>query len=222
VPTYKQRPISKKERDEKLPLYRPIDGLAFQVAKNRKKLVPYVILAVVAFALFGGFKAYTVHYEGKASGLLDQGRLEVVAKDYGRSKAAKVARIRLGKLALDDKEYDRAIDWYGPVAADKSTSTLLRITAKQNLALAYLKKSDAAKSIALLDEAAKDPANASDDYTQLLLAYAQETSGHKDKALQIYKTLADGSKEASVKAEAQARTKWLEPATPSSITLPPR
>ncbi|HEX5038311.1 MAG TPA: hypothetical protein VFX30_14235 [bacterium] len=222
MPTYKQRPVSRKERDEKLPLYRPIDGLALQVAENRKKLAPYILLVVVAFALFGVYKAYGAHYESKASGLLERGELETVAKEYGRSKAAQVARVRLGKQAMDAKEYDRAADWYGPVASNASAPALLRITAKQNLALAYLKKGEAAKAVGLLDDASKDPANVSADYTQLLLAYAQETSGHKDKALEIYKTLADGSKEASVKAEAQARTKWLEPATPSSVTLPPR
>jgi predicted negative regulator of RcsB-dependent stress response len=218
MPTYKQRPVSKKEREEKLPLYRPIDSLAFQVAENRKKLLPFVLLAVVAFALFGGFKAYKAHFESKASELLEKNELEAVARDYGNSKAAQVARIRLGKSAMDAKEFDRAVDWYAPVASDTSAPALLRIAAKQNLALAYLKKGDAAKAAALLDDASEDPANSSNDYTKLLLAYVQETSGHKDKALEIYKILADGSKEASVKAEAQARTKWLEPATPSSVT----
>jgi hypothetical protein len=188
VPTYKQRPIPKKEA-ENLPFYRPIDNLAFQAVENRKKIIPLLVLAVLGLALFGGFKAYSAHYENKASQLLDRGENEVLAKEFGRSRAARVARLKLGKLALDTKEYDRAIGWYAPVVDDKGAPALLRVTAQQNLALAYFKKGDSAKAIELLNKTARDPENSSDDYTQLLVAYVQEAGGHKDQALGIYKRL---------------------------------
>lgn len=219
MPTYKQRPKAKK-KTENLPLYRPIDRLALVVMENRKKLAPIVIAALVALAAFGGFKLYAAHYEGQASDLLNQGELEALTKDYGRSKAAQVARIKLGKTALDAKDYDRAITWYGPVASNASAPALLKIGAQQNLALAYLKKGDAAKAEDILAQAARDPQNVSSDYTELLLARTQEMGGHKDKALMIYRTLAEGAKEASVKAEAQERKKWLEPET-QPVSLPP-
>jgi tetratricopeptide (TPR) repeat protein len=219
MPTYKQLPLPKKDQGANLPFYRPIDHLAFQVVEHRRKILPYVVVAVLAFALFGGFRAYSAHYEGNASQLLSAGQAEAVVKDYGRSKAARIARLKLGKTALDAKEYDRAIDWFTPVAGDQRAPALLRVSAQQNLAFAYLKKNDAAKALGFLEAAAKDPQNSSNDYTQLLIAYALEsegssgTAGSKDKALVIYKTLSDGSKEPAVRAEAQARKKWLEPET---------
>jgi hypothetical protein len=209
MPTYKQRPHSKKQA-ESLPFYRPIDRLAFQVMRHRKKLAPFLIAVALVLGLLGAFKIYAAHYEDKASALLNRGELEALAKDYGRSKAAKIARVKLGKLSLDAKEYDRAIDWYAPVASDSSAPALLRIGAQQNLALAHLKKEDAAKAVEILRNAAKDPENASADYTELLLARTQEVGGHKDKALEIYRALAEGAKEPAVKLEAQERRKWLE------------
>jgi predicted negative regulator of RcsB-dependent stress response len=224
MPTYKQRPISKKQKNANLPFYRPIDHLAFKAMENRRKLAPFLIAGVLAFTLFGGFKAYSVHYEEKASRLLNEGQDEVLAKEYRRSKAAKIARMKLGKRSLDAKEYDRAVDWYGPVASDASAPALLRVAAQQNLAFAYLKKGDAAKALEWLDKASKDPQNSSDDYTQLLIARVHEISGevsgesvHKDKALMIYKTLSEGSREPAVQEEAQARKKWLSETKPTSL-----
>lgn len=219
MPTYKQRPKSKK-KSENLPLYRPIDRLALVVMENRKKLAPILVTVLIALIAFGGFKLYSAHSESLASDLLNRDQLESVVKDYGRSKAAQVARIKLGKTALDAKDYDRAIAFYGPVAANTSAPSLLKIGAQQNLALAYLKKGDAAKAEDILAQTAKDPQNVSSDYTELLLARTQEIGGHKDKALMIYRTLAEGAKEASVKAEAQERKKWLEPET-QPVSLPP-
>lgn len=221
MPTYKQRPHVRKS-DAPLPLYRPIDRLAIRAVENRRRLMP--ILAAVGFllAVFAGFKAYSSYYEGKASGLLNKGELEILAKDYGRSNAAKVARIRLGKQALEGKEYDRAIEWYAPLASDASAPDLLRIAAGQNLALAYLKKGEAAKAAEILDRTARDPKNANADYTQLLLARAQEISGDNNRALATYRTLAEGAKEPAVKLEAQERKKWLEPETQPAAPSPSR
>ncbi|HSA59050.1 MAG TPA: hypothetical protein VLJ37_05125 [bacterium] len=221
MPTYKQRPHLRKS-DAPLPLYRPIDRLAIRAMENRRKLAPILAVAGVLLVLFAGLKAYSSYYQGKASALLNKGELEVLAKDYGRSNAAKVARIRLGKLALDGKEYDRAIDWYAPLASDASAPDLLRIAAGQNLALAYLRKGEAAKAAELLDRTARDPKNANADYTQLLLARAQEVSGNKDQAFAIYHTLSEGAKEPSVKLEAREREKWLEPETRPAAPSPSR
>lgn len=210
MPTYKQRPKPKKKEVVELPVYRPLDGLALWVAEHRSKVVPVVIAALIGLFLFGGIKAYSAYYESKASDLLNRGDLEVLAKDYPRSKSAQIARLKLGKLALEAKEYDRAIIWYEPVASNSDIPAFLRVGAQQNLALAYLKKGDAPKAEGLLLLASKDPQNVSSDYTQLLLARTQEEGGQKEKALTIYKTLSEGAKEASVKAEAQERKQWLE------------
>ncbi len=221
MPTYKQRPHVRKS-DAPLPLYRPIDRLAIRAVESRKKIAPFAVAAVVLLVLFGAFKAYSSYYEGQASSLLNRNELEVLAKDYGRSRASKVARIKLGKTALDAKEYDRAIDWYAPLAADNAAPALLRVAAAQNLALAHLKKGEPTKGLEILDRTARDPQNANADYTQLLLARTQEMGGNKDKALEIYRTLAEGAKEATVKLEAQERKKWLEPETQPAAPSPSR
>jgi uncharacterized MAPEG superfamily protein len=221
MPTYKQRPHSRKA-DEPLPLYRPIDRLALRAVENRRKLFPFLAAGAVLLAAFGGFKAYTHYYETKASGLLNRGDLEATVKEYGRSDAARVARIKLGKAALDAREYDRAAGWYAPLAADDSAPDLLRIAAAQNLALVHLKKNEQAQAAAVLEKAAKDPKNASADYTQLLLARAQEVGGNKREAFAIYRTLSEGAKEPAVKLEAREREKWLEPETQSSGSAPSR
>jgi tetratricopeptide (TPR) repeat protein len=221
VPTYKQRPHLRKS-DEPLPLYRPIDKLAIRAVENRRKLFPIFVTVLVLLAAFAAFKAYSAYYESKASSLFNRGDLETAAKEYGRSRAAKAARIKLGRTALDAGEYDRAASWLAPLAHDPKAPDLLRIAAEQNLALVHLKKGEAAKAAEILERAAKDPKNAGADYTGLLLARAHEENGDKDRALAIYRTLAEGAKEPAVKLEARERQKWLEPETKPAAPSPSR
>jgi len=211
MPTYKTLPSSKKS--EELPLYRPIDDLVYSVWKKKDFLLPFVVVAVIALLGFVGFKSYVSHYESKASDLFNQGQLEAVIQQYGRSNAARLARMKLGKQALDTKDakdFDKAIQWYGAVAEDQNAPPILKVAAVQNLALAYLKKGDAAKAVSLLDQLSKDPFNRTADYTQLLLAYATEVKGDTDAAKNLYKSLSEGASDAAIKDEAKERLSWIE------------
>lgn len=215
MPTYKQRPHPKKKAED-LPLYRPMDRVALKIVENRGKIIPFVVAGLLILLLFAGYKAYSAHYENKAAALLNANEIERLAKDYERSKAAKIARLKLGKMALDTGEYDRAAAWYEPVASDPKAPAILRAAARQNLALSFLKKGDPAKAVEILENAANDPKNANGDYARLLLARVHETTGNKDKALEIYRSLSEGSTEPAVKTEAQERKKWLSETQPSS------
>ncbi len=208
MPTYKNLP-KKKESVKNLPLYRPIDTLVHKVWTVRSKLTPFLIVVGLGLFLFFGYKAYTNHYEEKARILFQSGENEKVASLYPRSSAAFLARMKLGRKALDDKKYEEAIQWYAPLVNQKSAADIIHISAVQNLALAYLKKGEGQRSVQLLEKISQDPKNVMADYSRLLLARTYETMGDKEKAIQIYKELSEGSATTSIRDEAKERFQWF-------------
>ena len=144
-----------------------------------RTLLPYAFAGAVILLLLGGLKAYSSMYQGWAANLLESATEQApeqknriyqeVIKKYSRSGAADLARIRLGSEALQEKKYDEAIDWYLPLT-QKAHLSLLRITALEDLALAWKGKGDLNKSVEYLKRASDDHANAARDYTQFLLA----------------------------------------------------
>lgn len=209
MPTYKALPISKKT--EPLPLYRPMDRWITAVWEKRGILTPLAIVVLIVLLAFVGLKTYAFRYEAKASALLDRGQAETAILKYPRSDAARLARLKLGKQALDAKDYDKAIQWYAPLTENADAPAILKIAATQNLALAHLKKGDAVKAVEVLDRAAKDRANLTADYTQLLLARAYEVKGDVEAAKGLYRTLSETAVQAAVQDEAKERLTWMEP-----------
>ncbi len=206
---YKQLP-QKKEKAADLPFYRPIDRLFLMIQEKRGMLAPFLVTAAILVLLYGGFRFYSQNYEAKASGLFNQEKLEEVTRELPRSRVASVARVKLGSQALEVGQWDKAVQWLEPVTQDSQVSPLLKIVALQNLALSRLKQGSPQKAIELLNRAAKDPQNAASDYSSLLLAQVYEENGDLDRAKEIYKTLAGGSKIYGVQNEAKARSGWLE------------
>lgn len=212
MPVYKQLPKNKK-KSEHLPFYRPVDHLVMVLWERRKALRPFLAVAASVLVFFFGMKFYSAHYEEKAGALLvkdSKDSLEEVVRNYPRSHAANVSRMKLGKKALDQKNWDQASEWYGQVAQNQNAAAILRVAALQDMALASLKKGDAGAAVASLEKAAHDPGNQNQDYTQLLIARAQEVGGNKDKAKEIYKSLSEGGKNSPIKEEAKERLSWLE------------
>lgn len=168
--------------------------------------------------LLGGLKAYSVRYQEKGTMLLAEATqlpagqrvvgYQGLVKKYPRSEAANLARLYLGYEALHQKKYDEAIGWYLPVS-QSAADPMLRVSALQNLALAWREKGDPQRAIDYLTKASKDSDNATQDYTQLLLANLYADSGQTEKAKEIYKILAESGE--LVKAEAAKRLLWLEP-----------
>jgi len=208
MPTYKTLPKSRKT--EALPLYRPIDDLVYSAWKKKEILMPFLVVGFVALLAFVGFQSYSNRYDSKASDLFNQGNFESVIREYPRSGSSRIARMKLGKQAFEAKDFDKAIAWYGPVAQDADAPAILRIAGTQNLALAYLKKGDAAKSVELLERASKDRMNRTADYTQLLLARAEEVKGDVEAAKALYQSLSEGASDVGIKNEAKERMTWIE------------
>lgn len=206
MPVYKQLPQSK---NKPLPFYRPIDRLMIWALENQKALIPFLVAAVAVLAIFAGMKGYSGHYEAKAAEMSDRGDIEKVVKEYSRSEAARLARARLAKRALEAKDYDKAIQWYAPLAEDHAASAILRIGAIQNIALAYLKKGDGPKAVELLEKVSRERENSTADWSQLLLARAYEVNGQKDQARDIYKNLSEGAVETGIRDEAKERLAWI-------------
>lgn len=206
MPTYKQLPRSK---NKPLPFYRPIDRLMIWGWEKRKALTPFLGAAVIVLVVLAGMKGYSGYYEAKATEMSDRGDLEKVVKEYSRSEAARLARARLGKRALETKDYDKAIQWYAPLVEDQAAPVLLRIGAIQNMALAYLKKGDGPKAIELLEKATRERENRTADWSQLLLARVYEVNGQKDQARDIYKNLSEGAAETGIREEAKERLSWI-------------
>lgn len=206
MPTYKSLPTHKKED---LPLYRPVDRWVAAAWGKKQVLLPIAVVGVIALIAFVGLKSYGSRYEAKASNLLETGQWEAVTREYPRSGAARLARMKLGKQALDAKDYEKAIQWYGAVSENSKAPAILRVAASQNLGLAHLKKGEAAKAVDVLGRAAKDPANRAADYTQLLLARAQEMKGDAEAAKILYQSLSEGASEMAVKEEAKERLSWI-------------
>jgi len=209
MPTYKAIPASAKKTEE-LPFYRPIDRWITAAWEKKEVLTPFAVAAVIALVALAGFKFYGSRYESKAAILMNSGQLEPAVREYPRSAAARLARMKLGQKALEAKDYDKAVSWYGPVAESASTPAILKVAAAQNLALAHLKKGDATKAAEILEKSSKDPTNLSADYTRLLLARTQEIKGDKAAAKSVYQSLAEGATEATVKDEAKERLTWME------------
>lgn len=205
--TYKRLPRTKKKG---LPFYRPIDRLMVFAWEKRKALVPFLIAVVAVAAILGGVQLYSSYYEGKATKAVLNGDLEKAVRGYPRSEAAKIARTRLGKRALDAKNYDEAIEWYAPLADDHAAPPILRIDALQNSALAHLKKGEETKAIELLEKAARDQNNRNQDYSQLLLAFARELSGQTEVAREAYKGLSEGASDSRIRGEAKEHLSWIE------------
>ncbi len=206
MPTYKNLPTHKKEA---LPFYRPIDHWIATAWEKKEVLLPFAVVGVIALIAFVGIRSYGSRYEAKAVHLLETGQWEAVTREYPRSDAARLAYMKLGKQALDAKDYEKAIQWYGPVSENAKAPAILRMAAAQNLALVHLKKGEAAKAVDVLGRAAKDPANRTADYTQLLLARAQEVKGDAEAAKVLYRSLSEGASELAVKNEAKERLSWI-------------
>ncbi len=130
MPTYKELSSNKKTQPKKadvLPWYSVPENW-FSVA------TPVAILLLVVIAVYGAVKMYRGSVADKSSALvsapgIDAAGLEGVVKKYPKSDAAAVARVKLGKQALDQSRWDDAIAWYAPVADDRSSPALLRVTA---------------------------------------------------------------------------------------------
>lgn len=208
MPSYKNLP-KRKERATDLPLYRPIDKVVHKMWGLKSKLTPVLIVAGLALLVFFGYKFYANHYEKKAKVLFQSGENEKVVSLYPRSSAAFLSRMKLGRKALDDKKYDEAIQWYAPLTDQKSVADIIHVGAIQNLAFAYLKKGEGQRSVELLEKISKDPKNVMADYSRLLLARTYETKGDKEKALQLYKELSEGSATSNIRDEARERSEWL-------------
>ena len=152
MPTYKQLPKGKKKAKD-LPLYRPIDRLVLGIWSKRKSLMPAVVVGLVLFLIYGGLRIYAVRSERE-------------------TRAAHLSRLKSAKKALDEKNYDGAIEELLPVTQGRWAEPILKVNALQNLAFAYLKKGEFGRAVEILDRAVQDPANAAPDYSRLLLAKA--------------------------------------------------
>jgi hypothetical protein len=211
MPTYKQLPH--KKNPKKIAAAAPW----YTIPENWVTLgAPVAMLILLLAAGIGIFKFYRSFVANKASTLVSAPQispadLEAVVKKYPKSDAASVARVKLGKKALDAGQWQEAIRWYEPVSTNKSAAAVLRVTALHNMALASLKEDkNSEKALSLLDQARKDAGNEDVDYTDLLSAHVRELSGEKEKAVAIYKSLAEGAKDPVIKQEAQERLKWVD------------
>ena len=190
MPTYKQLPKGKKKAKD-LPLYRPIDRLVLGIWSKRKSLMPAVVVGLVLFLIYGGLRIYAVRSERE-------------------TRAAHLSRLKSAKKALDEKNYDGAIEELLPVTQGRWAEPILKVNALQNLAFAYLKKGEFGRAVEILDRAVQDPANAAPDYSRLLLAKAYEVKGDGDGALEIYKILSETVSPGPVQQVAKERVGWFE------------
>jgi tetratricopeptide (TPR) repeat protein len=209
MPLYKRIEKRRKKGNE-LPFYRPIDRLFLFLWGRRKTLAPLAAVLLLTLLAYGGLRYYASRYETGASLLLGRGELREAAERYPRSKAAMVARLKLGREAIEGGKYDEAVAWYLPVVEKGAATPLLRSAAFQNLALAYLKKGETDRALEILEKSAADPGNVAPDYARLLLAKVYESKGDGDKALEIYKSLAEGASSGLIRQEAKDKVAWFE------------
>ncbi len=209
MPIYKRLPTARKKAFQ-LPFYRPIDRLFIRLWGMRKMLAPFLIAAAAVLAVYAGLTLYTNNYQSSASRLFNQGELQKTVREYPRSKSAVLARMKLGRKATDDKNYDEAIQWYTPVFENSRHPSILRISALHNLALVLGKKGEWDRVISTLERAMNDPSNLDPDYSRLLIGRAYEVKGDRDKARETYRSLSEGASASAIKEEAKERLEWLD------------
>ncbi|MBI3540677.1 MAG: hypothetical protein HY073_00790, partial [Deltaproteobacteria bacterium] len=123
---YKNLPHSRKKTEE-LPFYRPIDRVVDFLWENREKLFPYLVAVLVLLVVYGGYRLYGLRYESSASQMLEQGDLEGAVQKYPRANASQIARLKLGRKALEAKQYEEAIRWYQALADPHTNNSLYRV-----------------------------------------------------------------------------------------------
>ncbi len=186
MPLYKNVPVPKRSTGSPAPA---ILGKLFVFLWQRRMTVLAALVGVILIPLgVAGVR----FYQGKRAEKVD---------------AVLVARMTEADKAIQDGEWDRAIQYYEEVIPRTGQKKIFRVAALQNMALAYLKKGELEKGLEALERIQGDDLNP--DYTKLLRAYLLEKKGDREEALRIYGEL---SKEASIpelRPVAEAREKWL-------------
>lgn len=194
MPLYKELPRKKKEKVIP-PLYRPIDALIAKIWSRRRVLFPFAVALAAVLLLYTTLRITTAHYEEKA-------------------KATGLTQLKSAKKALEGGRLDEALSYYEPMIESRYLHPLLRIAALENAALVYAKKGDFEKALKTLERSASDSRNKASDYSRLLVARTHEMQGEREKALEIYKSLAEGAGISFVQGVAKERIAWLEKDSP--------
>ncbi len=203
---------------KKLPFDRRIDhapGLFskfLQTVWARRRLLLALLLGGGLIIGGGiGYGSYREQRQRNAFELLEKNpdNPQELLTRYPRSDAAQIARMFLAEQALRSQQWDQAISLYEEILKVKIGNPFFRVTAHENLALAYRGKKDLVRSAELLRETVKDPENPAGDHSRLLLARVLGESDQPEEAEKILQELAS-SEDPLVRERSEKVKEWLK------------
>jgi len=206
------KPLQKHGLLEELNL--PPKAILF-IRHNKRNIIIGLLCCVLAIVGWSSLRYYLARQEDRAAVLLaeavGQGAAEQrkalllkVLDDYGRTGSAKWAKIEMGHLAFDARQYDEAIKVYLGVRDDLAKSSPVLPLVQLNLAQAYENKNALPEALAAYQRLAEIKGFAGDAY--LAMGRIHELQKAVSQAKEMYgKVLAEEGVAPAVKEKMQAK-----------------
>jgi predicted negative regulator of RcsB-dependent stress response len=200
--------ISRKEMLKKDDEFISLTSHAFDFVKGHKRLFDYLGMAVLCLiVVYMGVYAYTRYInkkgqeafnkafyamndqtgsdKAKPSSANTEKLFNDLIKDYGMSKAAKLALPELAYAKFEQKKYDEAISMYEEYLDKVSDNEPYNSLTRMALSTCYEQKGEYDKAIAPLEKIMEGPDDYIKEQAMLNLARVYRLAGKKDKSNEI-------------------------------------
>jgi predicted negative regulator of RcsB-dependent stress response len=200
--------ISRKEMLKKDDEFISLTSHAFDFVKGHKRLFDYLGMAVLCLiVVYMGVYAYTRYInkkgqeafnkafyamndqtgsdKAKPSSANTEKLFNDLIKDYGMSKAAKLALPELAYAKFEQKKYDEAISLYEEYLDKVSDTEPYNSLTRMALSTCYEQKGEYDKAIAPLEKIMEGPDDYIKEQAMLNLARVYRLAGKKDKSNEI-------------------------------------
>lgn len=185
------------------------------IRSNKRNIIIGLVCCVLAIMGWSSLRYYLARQNDRAAALLaeavGQGAVEQrkvllqkVVDEYGRTGSAMWAKVEMGHLAFDERQYDEAIKAYLRVRDDISKSSPVFPLVQLNLAQAYENKNALPEALAAYQGLAAIKGFAGEAY--LAMGRIYELQKNVPQAKEMYsKVLTEEGVSAALKEKVQAK-----------------
>jgi len=185
------------------------------IRRNRRNIIIGLLCCVLAILGWSSLSYYLARQEDRAAALLTEAvgqgtteqrkaLLQKVLDEYGRTGSAMWAKVEMGHLAFDARQYDEAIRVYLAVSKDLAKSSPIFPLVQLNLAQAYENKNGLSEALAVYKSLAEIKGFASEAYLAMGRIYELQKAGSQAKEM-YGKALAEEGASPALKEKVQAK-----------------
>ena len=141
------------------------------VAQNQKRIIFVLCAGIAFFGLLAAVTLWQQKRESKAQGALflagqEKQKLEQMAQDFPRSRAALIAMADLAAASLGAKDFEACFKGYEQLYEKSGRRAYFRILALHGMGTCLRGKGDYKTAATYFERASKDPENAGPLYSQ--------------------------------------------------------